>query len=77
MKQKNLGRMLRDELISLGVTDAELTEEGLVYASIPSTMPDGTGLSIGFVAHGYFSGCRRHRCKPWVLKVSRWGCDVK
>ena len=51
MKQKNLGRMLRDELISLGVTDAELTEEGLVYASIPSTMPDGTGLSIGFVAH--------------------------
>ena len=69
MKQKNLGRMLRDELISLGVTDAELTEEGLVYASIPSTMPDGTGLSIGFVAHMDTSpDADGTDVKPWVFE---------
>ena len=69
MKQKNLGRMLRDELITLGVTDAELTEEGLVYASIPSTMPDGTGLSIGFVAHMDTSpDADGTDVKPWVFE---------
>ena len=61
--------MLRDELISLGVTDAELTEEGLVYASIPSTMPDGTGLSIGFVAHMDTSpDADGTDVKPWVFE---------
>lgn len=70
MKQKNLGRMLKDELLSLGVTDAELTEEGLVYASIPSTLPDGKGLSIGFVAHMDTSpDADGTDVKPWIFEA--------
>ena len=58
----------------MGVTDAELTEEGLVYASIPSTMPDGTGLSIGFVAHMDTSpDADGTDVKPWVLKSIQVG----
>lgn len=36
-KQKNLGRLLVEELHQLGITDAELDEYGYVYATIPST----------------------------------------
>lgn len=36
-KQKNLGRLLVEELHALGITDAELDEFGYVYATIPST----------------------------------------
>ena len=62
MKQKNLGRMLRDELISLGVTDAELTEEGLCVHPVYDA---GWNRLVYWLCspHGYFSGCRRHRCK--------------
>lgn len=70
MKQKNLGRMLKDELLSLGAEDAELTEEGLVYASIPSTLPDGKGLSIGFVAHMDTSpDADGTDVKPWIFEA--------
>jgi len=36
-KQKNLGRLLVEELQELGIKDAELDEYGYVYATIPST----------------------------------------
>lgn len=36
-KQKNLGRLLVEELHQLGIADAELDEYGYVYATIPST----------------------------------------
>ncbi|MCB0697576.1 MAG: peptidase T, partial [Chitinophagaceae bacterium] len=36
-KQKDLSRILVDELIALGITDAELDEHGYVYATIPAT----------------------------------------
>lgn len=36
-KQKNLGRLLVEELHELGIKDAELDEYGYVYATIPST----------------------------------------
>lgn len=36
-KQKDLSRILVEELIKLGVTDAELDEHGYVYATIPAT----------------------------------------
>lgn len=69
MKQKNLGKMLRDELIEMGAADAELTEHGLVYASIPSTMPDGKGISIGFVAHmDTTPDADGTDVKPWVFE---------
>ena len=38
-KQKDLGRLLVDELHAMGILDAELNEFGLVYATIPSTVP--------------------------------------
>lgn len=38
-KQKDLGRLLVKELLEMGIEDAELNEFGLVYATIPSTVP--------------------------------------
>ncbi|PKA41005.1 peptidase T [Rhizobium sullae] len=61
-KQKNLGRMLVDELLAIGLADAHLDEHGYVYATIPSnvdkpvpvicfcshmdTAPDFTGTNV-------------------------------
>lgn len=42
-KQKNLGKVLVEELIAMGITDAHLDEYGYVYATIPAT----TGKAIG------------------------------
>jgi tripeptide aminopeptidase len=36
-KQKNLSRLLVEELKSMGIADAELDEHGYVYATIPAT----------------------------------------
>lgn len=36
MKQKDLGRLLVDELKAIGLTDAEMDEFGLVYATLPA-----------------------------------------
>lgn len=36
MKQKDLGRLLVDELKAVGLTDAEMDEFGLVYATLPA-----------------------------------------
>ena len=38
-KQKNLSRLLAEELIQIGITDAEMDEYGYVYATIPSNSP--------------------------------------
>lgn len=35
-KQKNLGRLLVEELLAIGLSDAHLDEHGYVYATIPS-----------------------------------------
>lgn len=61
-KQKNLGRLLVEELLAMGVSDAHLDEYGYVYATIPSnvdkpvpvicfcshmdTAPDFTGTNV-------------------------------
>ncbi|WEX90846.1 peptidase T [Sinorhizobium garamanticum] len=61
-KQKNLGRILVEELLAIGLTDAHLDEHGYVYATIPSnvdkpvpvicfcshmdTAPDFTGTNV-------------------------------
>ncbi|MDY5775110.1 MAG: peptidase T [Lachnospiraceae bacterium] len=69
MKQKDLGRILRDELISLGVTNVEMTKNCLVYGTIPSTLPDGGGVSVGFIAHMDTSpDASGTDVKPWVLE---------
>jgi tripeptide aminopeptidase len=61
-KQKNLGRMLVEELLAMGIADAEMDENGYVYGTIPSntnkqvpvicfcshmdTSPDCTGANV-------------------------------
>src|ERR1700679_179548 len=37
-KQKKLGRMLVEELLAIGLSDAHLDEHGYVYATIPSNV---------------------------------------
>ena len=45
-KQKNLSKLLVQELLELGVNDAYMDEWGIVYGHIP-----GSGDKIGFNAH--------------------------
>jgi tripeptide aminopeptidase len=61
-KQKNLGRLLVEELLAIGLVDAHLDEHGYVYATVPSntdkpvpvicfcshmdTAPDFTGTTV-------------------------------
>ena len=45
--QKNLGRLLVEELLSLGLEDAHMDEWGNVYGHLPGTL----GLKIGLNAH--------------------------
>jgi tripeptide aminopeptidase len=47
--QLDLLRLLVDELLVLGLTDAELDQHGYVYATLPATLP-GTPV-IGLLAH--------------------------
>jgi tripeptide aminopeptidase len=48
-KQLDLSRLLVEELRALGIEDAELSDDGYVYATVPATV-DGVP-TIGFVAH--------------------------
>ncbi len=40
-RQKDLSRLLAEELRALGLDDAEMDEFGYVYAALPSTLPPG------------------------------------
>jgi tripeptide aminopeptidase len=71
-KQKNLGRVLVDELKEMGVIDAHLDEHGYVYATIPSTTekkvpvicfcshmdtsPDCSGANVKPIVHANYNG---------------------
>src|SRR5690606_41726833 len=66
-KQKDLGRLLVEELLALGITDAPMDENGYIYATIPSntskkvpvicfcshigTSPDSSGISLKPQSH--------------------------
>ncbi|MFC4174222.1 peptidase T [Microvirga sp. GCM10011540] len=50
-KQKNLGRLLVEELHGIGVSDAQLDEHGYVYATIPSNSDKTSVPVICFCAH--------------------------
>jgi tripeptide aminopeptidase len=72
MKQKDLSKILVDELIAIGVTDAETDEWGYVYATIPAnsskkipticfcahidTAPDCSGKDVKPVIHKNYDG---------------------
>jgi tripeptide aminopeptidase len=49
-KQKDLGRYLVEEMISIGITDASINEHGYVYGTIPSNTEKNAPV-IGLIAH--------------------------
>lgn len=71
-KQKNLGRLLVEELLQIGIIDAHLDEFGYVYATLPSnsnkkvpvicfcshmdTSPDCTGENVNPILHKNYDG---------------------
>ena len=71
-KQKNLGRVLVEELLALGISDAHLDEHGYVYATIPAntdkkvpvicfcshmdTSPDCSGEGVKPIVHSNYKG---------------------
>ena len=71
-KQKNLGNRLVEELISMGIKNAELDEHGYVYATLPSnssknipticfcshmdTSPDCSGENVNPILHKNYDG---------------------
>jgi tripeptide aminopeptidase len=50
-KQKVLGRLLVEELLEIGISDAHLDEHGYVYATIPSNTSKNNVPVICFCAH--------------------------
>ncbi|HEY0040960.1 MAG TPA: peptidase T [Flavisolibacter sp.] len=71
-KQKDLSRLLVEELKAMGITDAEIDEWGYVYATVPSntdkevptvcfcahvdTAPDASGTGVKPILHKAYSG---------------------
>lgn len=70
-KQKDLGRLLVDELKGLGVVDAVLTESGHVLGTVPANLPDGSAGSVpvlGFLAHlDTYPGTSGKDVRPQVI----------
>ena len=50
-KQKDLSRLLVQELLEMGISDAHLDEFGYVYATIPSNTPKASVPTLCFCAH--------------------------
>ncbi|MDZ4366855.1 MAG: tripeptide aminopeptidase PepT, partial [Afipia sp.] len=72
-KQKDLGRLLAQELRDLGLKDAHLDEHGYVYATIPSNT-DKTVPVICFCSHIDTSpDCTGKDVKPQIVKNYRGG----
>lgn len=71
-KQKDLGKVLVEELLAIGIEDAHLDEHGYVYATIPSTVthevpvicfcshmdtsPDASGKHVKPIIHQRYEG---------------------
>ena len=73
-KQKDLSRILAEELKALGCSDAAMTEWGYVFATVPSNIPEdhpayGKVPTIGLIAHvdTYF-GTSGKDVKPQIIK---------
>jgi tripeptide aminopeptidase len=78
-KQKDLGRLLVDELQALGCADATLAPSGHVYASVPSNLPAGHPAAdkvppLGFLAHlDTYPGTSGAGVKPQVIAAYAGG----
>ncbi len=70
VKQFDLARVLRDELVSIGASDVYLDEDKcVVYALLPSTLPDGGGRPVGFITHmDTAPDAPGANVRPWVLE---------
>jgi tripeptide aminopeptidase len=51
MKQKDLGKVLVQELLDLGIIDAEMDQWGYVFATIPATSPKSNLPTLCFCSH--------------------------
>ena len=78
-KQKDLSRLLAEELKALGCDDAAMNEWGYVFATVPSNLPAdhpaaGTVPTIGLIAHvdTYF-GTSGADVKPQVIERYQGG----
>ena len=85
-KQKNLGKILAQELLALGLPDAHMDEHGYVYATVPpntsknvpvicfcshmDTSPDCSGKDVKPIVHSNYNG------KNIVLPASTDGQKV-
>ncbi|MFN4147081.1 MAG: peptidase T [Runella sp.] len=75
-KQKDLGRILANELFEMGLNDASMDDYGYVYATLPSNTRKYTVPTICFCAHIDTSpDCSGKDVKPLVHK--QWdGSDI-
>ncbi len=74
-KQKDLSRVLVEELIAMGITDAELDEHGYVYATIPATI-EGNLPTLCFCSHvDTAPDCSGKDVKP-ILHKNYNGSDI-
>ena len=66
LKQKNLGKLLVEELLEIGINDAHIDENGYVYATIPSTTQKNVPV-ICFCSHMDTSpDCSGKNVKPII-----------
>jgi tripeptide aminopeptidase len=75
-KQKDLARLLVDELKALGCTDAAMDQWGYVMATVPSNLPSGCPAvpTIGLIAHlDTYPGTSGHAVKPQIIKDFKGG----
>lgn len=75
-KQKNLSRMLAEELDAMGVKDVETDDYGYVYAKIPANVPDTSIPAIAFCSHvDTAPDCSGTNVKP-ILHDNYSGQDI-
>ena len=75
-KQKNLGRLLVQELLDIGLTDAHLDKFGYVYATIPANTDKADVPVICFCLHMDTSpDCSGYGVKP-IIHKNYSGADI-
>jgi len=74
-KQKDLSRLLAEELRALGCADARMDEWGYVFATVPGNLPAGSTVpTIGLIAHvDTYHATPGGGVKPQVIEDYRGG----
>jgi len=50
-EQLEFGKVLVDEMLAMGISDANMDDNGYIFGTIPATDPNAKGAVIGFIAH--------------------------